>query len=162
MGSFWSYTGDPRSSPKDEVRFLINDTDVNNQKLSDGEIIYNIDFVYSCLQWAPQKGRFPGNLLAAAYCADALAAKYAGMADKNVGDLRIAYGQLFKNFQQLAVRLRARATNALVPPWSGGQRWSEKRANYANRDIIQPAWIVNGMNYVGGVTAPSDSPNVGP
>lgn len=36
----WSYSGDPGSSILDEIRFLIQDTDTNDQLLSDEEITY--------------------------------------------------------------------------------------------------------------------------
>lgn len=36
----WSYSGDPSTSKKDEVRFLIGDTNINQQILSDEEIEY--------------------------------------------------------------------------------------------------------------------------
>lgn len=140
----WTYTGDPTASPKDEVRFLIGDTNSGSPQLQDAEIIYYITMVYGGLAYAPRIGNF----LPAALAADSLAIKYAGMADKSVGDLHISHGQLFKNFQQMAARLRGRATNALVPIYSGGQSWAEKVSNYANRDIIPPAAIVDGMNFV--------------
>lgn len=36
----WSYSGDPATSQKDEVRFLIGDTDTKEQLLQDEEIQY--------------------------------------------------------------------------------------------------------------------------
>lgn len=36
----WSYSGDPSSSTLDEIRFLIQDTDTNEQLLSNEEITY--------------------------------------------------------------------------------------------------------------------------
>jgi hypothetical protein len=36
----WTYSGDPGSSSRDEVRFLIQDTDTNDQLLSNEEIDY--------------------------------------------------------------------------------------------------------------------------
>ena len=38
----WSYSGDPGSSTRDEVRFLIQDTDTDNQLLSNEELDYLI------------------------------------------------------------------------------------------------------------------------
>jgi hypothetical protein len=38
----WSYSGDPGASTRDEIRFLIQDTDTNDQLLSDEEIDYLI------------------------------------------------------------------------------------------------------------------------
>lgn len=39
----WSYSGDPTSSPKDEIRFLIGDTTESDPVLLDGEILYVLD-----------------------------------------------------------------------------------------------------------------------
>ena len=38
----WTYSGNPGSSTRDEVRFLIQDTDTNDQLLSDEELDYLI------------------------------------------------------------------------------------------------------------------------
>jgi uncharacterized SAM-binding protein YcdF (DUF218 family) len=38
----WTYSGNPGASPLDEVRFLIQDTDTNDQLLSNEEINYLI------------------------------------------------------------------------------------------------------------------------
>ena len=39
----WTYSGDPGSSELDEVRFLIQDTDTDDQLLSDEELTYLLD-----------------------------------------------------------------------------------------------------------------------
>lgn len=39
----WTYSGDPGASALDEVRFLIQDTDTNDQLLTDEELNYLID-----------------------------------------------------------------------------------------------------------------------
>ena len=39
----WSYSGDPSDSALDEIRFLIGDTDTNDQLLSNEEITYLYD-----------------------------------------------------------------------------------------------------------------------
>lgn len=39
----WSYSGDPGDSALDEIRFLIQDTDTNDQLLSNEEITYLFD-----------------------------------------------------------------------------------------------------------------------
>ena len=157
----WSYSGDPTSSPKDEVRFLIGDTRANYPMMSDEEIIYCITLVYGSLEAAPAQGNF----LPAAYAADNLATKYAGMADKSVGDLHISYSNQFRQYQQLAQRLRARATNWLIPIYSGGQFHSEKTANYSDPDRATVAIKVDGMDYVtpdNRLKGPEDTPGNGP
>jgi hypothetical protein len=157
----WTYSGDPTASPKDEVRYLIGDTEPDSQELSDAEINYGIIAVYGSVANAPPIG----NLLPAAYAADNLASKYARYADKSVGDLHIAYGNRFKQFQELAQRLRARATNAMIPIYIGGELWSEKKSNYDNPDIIPTAARIDGMDYVvpkSQIATPEDDPSIGP
>ncbi len=41
-----TYSGNPLSSPTDEVRFLVGDTDTDNFYLSDAEINYLLVLVY--------------------------------------------------------------------------------------------------------------------
>ena len=159
----FTYSGDPTASPKDEVRFLIGDTNPKDPELQDAEINYCIAQVYGSVANAPASG----NYLPAAYAADNLAGLYARQADKSVGDLHISYGNRFKQFQQLAQRLRARAANALIPPWAGGQRYSDKDVNYYDPDLLQCAIKVDGMNYAGSDAAqanytPEDKPSIGP
>jgi len=157
----WTYTGDPTTSPKDEVRFLIGDTDPAAPELQDAEIIYNIIIVYGSLENAPPIGNF----LPAAYSADQLAADNARQADKSVGDLHITYSNRFKQFQMLAQRLRARATLALVPIYAGGRSWAEKIATYSNKDLVGPAVKIDGMDYIvptNRIGTPEDDPSIGP
>jgi hypothetical protein len=160
----FTYTGDPTTSPKDEVRFLIGDVNMADPELSDAEIIYCISTVYGSMADAPAMG----NYLPAAYAADNLASKYARQADKSVGDLHIAYGNRFKQFQQLALRLRARATNALIPPWAGGELYTDKAVNLQDQNVVGTAVTIDGMDYIlpdkrlGGENGPGDGPLGGP
>jgi hypothetical protein len=138
---------------------------MQNPELADAEIIYCIALVYGSMADAPPMG----NYLPAAYAADNLASKYAREADKSVGDLHIAYGNRFKQFQQMAQRLRARATNLLIAPWAGGQLYSDKAINIRNRDLVGTAVVIDGMDYTfpdkeligGGADDPSDGPMPG-
>lgn len=157
----WTYSGDPTASPKDEVRFLIGDTNSKDQELQDAEINYCITTVYGSLENAPPQG----NYLPAAYAADNLAAQYSRLADKTVGDLSITYSGRFTQFQAIAARLHARATNSLIPMYAGGQSHAEKRATYANRDLISPAIKIDGMDYISPsnqLNVPEDDPSTGP
>lgn len=140
----FTYTGDPTTSPKDEVRFLVGDVNMQDPELSDAEIIYCVCLVYGSMANAPPMG----NYLPAAYAADNLASKYARQADKSVGDLHIAYGNRFKQFQMLAQRLRVRATNSLIPPWAGGEFYSDKAINLLDKNVVGTAVVIDGMDHV--------------
>jgi len=136
----WSYSGDPATSPKDEVRFLIGDTDPTKQQIQDAEIMYNIHLVYGSNP-PPNK-----NFLAAAHCANTIAAKYTNSTDKSVGDLSISHSQQSKQWQVLAADLRRRATLAMVPVYVGGLSYAEKDANYQDQDMPQSAVKIDGMD----------------
>lgn len=95
----FTYTGDPGSSDRDHIRFLIGDKKQTKQSVTDEEITFLLQ----------QHG--DDVTLAAAAAADALANTYSGMAatSKSIGDLSISYehGETAGRYQKLAARLRA-------------------------------------------------------
>lgn len=139
-----SYSGDPSSSPKDECRFLTGDTGWNGApwQLADAEIQYQLTIVN------PPPATIPasGNYLAAANCAATIAARYKGFVDKSVGDLKLSYSQLSKQFEAIALRLRSQAAINAVPFYVGGLSLSTKAANARNRDLVQPAVVKDGQD----------------
>jgi hypothetical protein len=139
-----TYSGDPTTSPLDEVRFLIGDTGWNGLpwQLADAEISYQFIVSYGYNQPIPPYG----NYLPAAYCADAIAARYKMLVDKAVGDLHISYSQFIKQFQEIAARLRSRAAIWNVQVFSGGLSVAQKRANALNWNITHGAIVIDGMN----------------
>jgi uncharacterized iron-regulated protein len=98
------------------VRFHLGDTDMASPELQDATIT-------TILLNAPNSPI--STLHAAAKCARALAAKYAGIADVNVDDQMTRASQLYKNFSALAIRLQAEAdsqtgiSNAATAPYPG-------------------------------------------
>lgn len=93
----WSYSGDPASSDRDQVRFYIQDTDQGRQLLADEEI----DFVL--VQW---EAAFNSPLYAAAVCAEVLAAKFAAEVSVNADGVSVDQGALQARYNDLAVSLR--------------------------------------------------------
>lgn len=75
----WSYSGDPSSSTLDEIRFLIQDTDTNDQLLSNEEITY-------------LSGAYGDPYSAAVACVVALIGQAARSSEesKSVGDLSLS------------------------------------------------------------------------
>ena len=130
----WSYTGDPTSSSKDTVRFLVGDTVSTAPRISDEEIAFNISLAPSSIY------------LAAAYSADGIAARSASSVDKSVGDLKLSYSQQATAFRELANNLRRRATLNTVPVYVGGISVSDKAANDSDGDTVQPGIKIGGMN----------------
>ena len=85
----WTYSGDPSSCPKDEVRYLIGDTKEDDPLLSDDEIEYTIT-------------KNPGNIYtAAAKCCDAVLATLARDIESTVGPLKVLNQQKFEHYKQI-------------------------------------------------------------
>jgi hypothetical protein len=127
----WSY--DPTlATDKDRVRFMIGDTDTDDQQLQDEEILFLIE-QYDTLYGA------------AAAAANALAAKNARYADKWVGDLKILASQMSRAYRELADRFSRQGVDAAMlaatqwgVPTAGGV-YAEDKAQYeADPSLAQP------------------------
>ena len=141
-----TYSGDPLSSPTDEVRFLVGDTNTSDFQLSDAEIDYCLTLVYGPTPpnvWPPM-----GNYLPAAYAADGIVAKYKALVDESVGDLHVSLSKSQAQFQQVANRMRSRAAIAGVKVFCGGLSLAAKIAQYRNQDLLGVAIRVDGMDKV--------------
>lgn len=93
----YTYSGDPSSSVIDQIRFLVQDTNITAALLSDQEI------TYLSTKW---KNVF----MAAAEAADVIGSKYVSYADKTVGPLRIRKSDLSQRYYDLGKSLRQRAS----------------------------------------------------
>lgn len=140
----WSYT-DPSASDKDAVRYLVGDTDTNDQQTSDEEIA-----------WALTE--YPKVKYAAALVCRALAAKYASCAvGVRVGDVQISNAAAVS--KEYAARAKDLDPNgltkstAIVLPKFGGLSISEKQTLSEDADAVQPAFS-RAMNDIPG--GPSD------
>lgn len=124
----WTYSGDPASSEKDYVRFLVGDTDTNDQLVQDEEI----EAVLAD----------EGNVsLAAAIIAEAIAGKYSRLADISVGKTSISYSQRAASYLALATRLRKQSKQKAifrVRPYAGGISRSDKENVENNDDRVKP------------------------
>lgn len=118
----WSY--DPNlSEPKDKVRFLIGDTNESDPWLEDEEIEAMLD-IYS------------GDIyLAAAACADSLAARFAMRPDETMGELTSDARAKADYFKRLARELRLRAPKTIT---AGGLSLSDKRQAEQDMDRVKP------------------------
>ena len=125
----WSYSGDPSDSNKDYVRFLVGDTDANDEQLQDAEI----EFLLT---------RYNSNaFMAAADAARSIGAKYARRVDKAVGDLKLAYSGLYKHYQALAKDLQRQASLNSVNITAGGVFKATGEASRADDTILQPPFL---------------------
>lgn len=122
----WSYSGNPASSPTDEVRFLVGDTDKATPLLQDEEIDYTIG-----VRGSP--------LGAAAELARALSAKFARLVDSSVDSTRFSFSQRTKAYADLATALEARVASLEgVMPICGGISRADKEVAVQDSDRITP------------------------
>lgn len=122
----WTYSGNPSLTSRDEVRFLVGDTDNTNQLATDEEISYAL----------VKEG---SSYLAAASVCFSLAAKYARYMDQSVGDLSISYSQRYQQFKELAKRLELSGSSQFGIPYAGGISQTDKETVAADADRLQPA-----------------------
>jgi hypothetical protein len=120
----FEYSGDPSSTTKDTVRFLIGDTNDQDQQLQDEEIDWLL------LQ-------HPNVFLAAALGAENIASQYARQTTKSVGGLSVSYGERQTHYSQLAAALRAEAerTGATPTPISLGMSKGAKDSRTEDEDL---------------------------
>jgi hypothetical protein len=129
----WSYSGDPGASDLDEVRFLIGDTDTDDQQLSDEEINYLLTST--------------GSVQAAALeAARSLWAKYSRLVDQKTGDIDIKYSQRKDAYAALIRQLQL---GMLPVPYAGGISEDDKQVDEADSDVVQPAFTRGMMEYDG-------------
>jgi len=98
----WSYSGDPTSSQRDEVRFLIGDVDEGEPLLSDEEIGYLLSKTGDVRRAAAQAAR-------------AIAARFSRQVDEAVGDIRLSLSKRAEQYWRLAAELGG----AAGPAWAG-------------------------------------------
>lgn len=125
----WTYDGDPSANDRDEVRFLVGDTDTTDQLVSDEEIAYAV---------ADQNS----NKLAAAYICEAIAAKFARDVDVRVGRAAEDASQRYKQYKELAAKYRGRA-NVVATPRFGGVSRDAKDDIRENDDAVLPSFERN-------------------
>lgn len=122
----WTYSGDPSKTAKDAVRFIIGDTNMNDQLLLDAEIAYFLN----------QYNQAPLN--AAIRCCETIITKFGRLADEAVGQVRISYSQKAKNYRDIVKDLRQRLSIEDMTPFAGGISRSQKEIVRANADRVKP------------------------
>ena len=121
----FSYNG-PGVSPKDEVRFLIGDTDAKDVLLQDGEIIWVLN----------RYNNAPMN--AAIRCCETLIAKFSRMSDEDVGPVKIKFSQKAEAYRKLLVELRNRLATEDTQWIAGGVLRTDELVNNSNPSIVKP------------------------
>lgn len=126
-----------------QVRLLIQDTNTNRQLLQDEEI-----------DWLQTQDSNTYGI--AASCCDVLVGKGGTIKSKTVGDLSLTYDVAF--YRGLAGTLRSRALSAQVP-YCGGISITDKIAQQADTDAVQPNFAKGMENNPGAPTPAITSPN---
>ena len=139
----WSYSGDPATGARDEVRFLIGDTDAASPLVMDPEI----DALLVT---------YPNPYLAAAQAARTIGGKYTRKVSKRVGDLSINWGDLAKQFYTLADELAAQGNTMGLSPYSGGISRADRRAVRDNEDRMRPPFREKQFDNPSGVNNTSE------
>lgn len=124
----WSYSGDPSTSKKDEVRFLIGDTDQDDQLLQDEEIEYLLSVESNVYRAASKAAR-------------SIAAKFSREAEKSIGDYSIKANQRAEAYKRLMKDLEEEGKKKMSfagKPYAGGIRLSDKEKDRTNKDMVQP------------------------
>ena len=109
----WTYSGDPSSSTRDAVRFLIGDTDTNDQLISNEEINY---FVVE----------FNNARRSASEAARSIAAKFARLMNRSIGGLSADFSAKYRQYLELADNLIAKEEMRPVSLYISGYTKSEK------------------------------------
>lgn len=132
----WNYSGNPASSSKDIVRFLVQDVDAARPLAQDEEIAWALTEEPSSVY------------LAAALVAEALAGKPGVVSSKGVGDLSLAYDPEF--YRQLAVTLRRRVAARWAAPYAGGISKGDKSRQEQDSDRTGPVFTRGLHEHPGG------------
>ena len=93
----WSYSGDPRTSDRDTVRFTIQDTDSSLQLLTDEEI----DFLLE--RWMP---KYDSTTYVAAVAAALVSRKFVGIVSVSADGVTVNTSDLVQRYRDLADELR--------------------------------------------------------
>lgn len=121
----WSYNPQKlQDSPKDQVRYLIQDTDKSDQLIQDEEINFELS---------------RGGVTTAAYrIARAIAAKFSRKCDETVGKVSKKFSQKADMFLKIADRLETEADDCGALPFAGGLTESGKDSVEDNEDRVDP------------------------
>jgi hypothetical protein len=101
----FSYSEDPSTSQKDEVRFLLGDTKDSGHFIEDAEIEWAID------KWGEIQGSME---YVASTLADNIAARFAQEASYSADGVSISLGPVGEQFRALAASLRQQHKSLLV------------------------------------------------
>ena len=121
----WTYDGNPQANTKDEVRYLVGDTDTTDQQVSDEEITY-------------QLAENPNVYRAAAEVCLALSLKYARQVQTTVGTYSASFQQRSEAYKALYADLRRKAARRAASVYVGGISQADKSTVEQDADRVVP------------------------
>jgi hypothetical protein len=130
----WNYGGDPSANSRDAIRFLIGDTDTNDQLLNDEEIAWVNNQVTG-------SDSSTDSLYTVAYrCMLTIASKFSRLADQAVGDMKVDMSQKSRGAREQAASLKllAESEGGTPTPYAGGITVSDKELDLDNSDLVKP------------------------
>lgn len=122
----WTYVG-PADSEKDAVRFLLGDTDSDDQLIQDEEIIFLLE---------ERQDRYH----AAADAAEQIAGRFSREVNQSADGLSWSGSSLQQQFFDLAEKLRKmgrRARRSGFAPYAGGLSKREREMDDADQDLYK-------------------------
>lgn len=125
----WTYAGN-FSLTRDQIRWLVGDTDTNDQLATDEEMAFAV-------------AQDSNVYRAAASVARAIALKVGQRLTVSAGGTGIDADEQFKHWMELAGSLEARAVTSGVAGFAGGLSRSGKDAANADADRVSPAFTRN-------------------
>jgi len=132
----WSYTGIPsEENPKDQVRFLIQDTDESDQLFQDEEINFLLE-----LEGGPLKAAMKG--------AQTLAAKFARCIDETVGKVKASFSQRYKHYSNLHKELKQHSDIRNALPFAGALEITQKEVQERNNNRVRPAFTTEKHEFI--------------
>lgn len=137
----WTYSGDPSVSRKDEVRFLVGDTnnDPDEQLLQDEEILYALRLYPVASDTATYTDPRSQPLMASLVCAEAIWAYFQRQADERLPPVNFEYAARAKNYKAKIDYLQNTiAKRGGLVPYVGGVSIIDKLANKVDYDTTHP------------------------
>lgn len=130
MSTVWSYSGDPATSGKDSVRFLIGDVDPKAQALTDAEVNYAIAVEGSVM-------------MAAITCAEACMARFVRLVSESDTDAdkksrKREYQQRVDSYKTLIQQLKAKRARRAIGIFAGGISQQDKLSQEQDDDRVAP------------------------
>lgn len=101
----WTYSDDPKTSPKDQYRFYIGDTNEKQPKMSDEEIQFMID-------------TYKSENAILYYLFTTLASKVAPLVSEGLGPQQVSYSDMYKHYISLATQYKQRMSRQAAPMMS--------------------------------------------